>query len=839
MSDQRDPRFDAPRGRPRNQYGGPPPRQGGPAAPRGPQRRQGPPPGSRVPPQRYRADGPPVSSGRRPPPSSPAVPLLTHEDDDPTGIVSGHEAPTAVARRPRGPGGGRGRKKAVSPWRRVRRISYVVLGLLLIGPFVAFVIGWFMFPVPSSQDVALAQVASFKFADGEELATVRPEGENRVAVTLDKVPKHVRDAVLAAEDRSFYSNPGFDFMGIGRAVYEQLTGGVGGGSTVTQQYIKVSTGENDFSLWRKYKEIVLAVKISKEKTKDEILENYLNTIYWGRGASGIQAAAKAYFNKDVGELTVSEGAMLGGIIQSPSRWDPAKNPERSQERWNFVLDGMVEQGWLDKSERATLTFPVLPEVQEKAEGGIPGDDRYHIYERALAELESKGITKDVIDTRGVTITTTVKQPLQAEAVDVEKKQMARQPDNLRSGLVSIDPTSGAILSYYGGTNGLGIDYAGEAFRQPGSSFKPFVLAAALQNLPGFGLGTQLDGTGPRAFPGRSGVVRNVEGAGCASCGATYAMTESINTWFYQLGIEVGPDNVAQAAHQAGIPDDLLDKPSGGIALGDKEVHPIDMASAYATFAAEGVYHEPYIVSRVEAADGEVLYEHEESAGRQVMPQQVARNVIEAMLDVAPHKGYSLAGQQVAAKTGTAQLEGSATDNRDAWFVGFTPSKSTAVWVGSDKSDPIRNAQRRPIYGSGLPGEIWHAFMKTATEDDPSLQFSTFVPMGTPPGNDSIDTSETSSPDDDDDDDEDSDSDEDRDSDSSRSSDDDSSSSSDRNSRSNGFSDDGDSGSSDRPTSDTRDNDTAGSGSGSQRSPGSSSRGQSDPSALENNSGPVG
>jgi membrane peptidoglycan carboxypeptidase len=765
------------------------------------------------------------------------VPLLTHEDDDATSVASGHGAPTAVVGPPGRPGAaGRGRKKKVSPWRRVRRISYVVLGLMLIGPFVAFVVGWFMFPVPSSQDVALSQVATFKFADGEELATVRPEGENRVAVTLDKVPKHVRDAVLSAEDRSFYSNPGFDFMGIGRAVYEQLTGGVGGGSTITQQYIKVSTGDDEFSPWRKYKEIILAVKISKEKTKDQILENYLNTIYWGRGASGIQAAAKAYFNKDVGQLTVSEGAMLAGIIQSPSRWDPAKNPDRSQERWNFVLDGMVEQGWLDKSERDAQTFPVLPEVQEKAEGGIPDDDRYHIYERALGELEAKGITKDIIDTRGVTITTTVKQPLQAEAVDVVKKQMARQPDNLRTGLVSIDPKTGKILSYYGGTNGLGVDYAGEAFRQPGSSFKPFVLAAALQDLPGFGLGTQLDGTGPRSFPGRSGVVRNVEGVSCDQCGATYAMTESINTWFYQLGIEVGPDNVAKAAHQAGIPDDLLPDPSGGIALGDKEVHPVDMASAYATFAAEGVYHEPYIVSRVEAADGEVLYEHEDTGGRQVMPQQVARNVIEAMLNVAPHKGFGLSGQQVAAKTGTAQLEGSSSDNRDAWFVGFTRSKSTAVWVGSDKSDPIRTAQRRPIFGSGLPGEMWHAFMKTATEDDTPEQFSTFVPIGTPPGND-LSTSETSSPDDDDDDDEDSDSDEDRDSDSSRSSDDDSSSSSDRSSQSNNFSGDdngngnGNSGSNDRPTSDTQDSGRAG-------STGSSNRGQSDPSALEN-SGPVG
>ncbi|WP_459214143.1 transglycosylase domain-containing protein [Pseudonocardia sichuanensis] len=768
-------------------YGGPPP-QGRPP------RRPAPPPDSRVPPQRYRADGPPVSSGARQSAYQGGdVPLLTHDEDSgPTAVVGGpapggaavaqHPAPRSETRR------GRTSGKAASPWRRVRRIFYVMLGAALIGPFAAFVVGWLIFPVPTAEQAALTQVATFTFADGQTpIATVRPENGNRVLVTLDKVPEHVREAVLSAEDRSFYSNPGFDLVGIGRAVYNQLTGGSGGGSTVTQQYVKVSTGQDDFSLWRKYKEVILAVKITREQTKDEILENYLNTIYWGRGASGIQAAAQAYFGKNVEDLTISEGAMLAGTIQSPSRWDPAKNPERSQERWAFVLDGMVEQRWITPEERAQQTFPTswLPEAP--AGGGVPDDDRYHIYDRAVEELAAKGITQEQIDTEGLTVTTTVEEPRQKQAVDAVKEKMERQPDNLRSALVSIDPRNGAILAYYGGQNGLGTDYA-MALRQPGSSFKPFVLSAALQSGKGIGLGTEYTGTSPMEFPGRAGAVSNVEGVDCERCNAIEAMTNSINTWFYQLGIEVGPQSVAQAAHQAGIPDDLLPDPTGGIALGDKEVHPVDMASAYATFAAEGVHHEPYIVSRVQAADGRVLYEREDPAGRQAVPPQVARNVVEAMLDVASHTDHALSdGREVAGKTGTVQLQGK--DNKDAWMVGFTPSISTAVWVGSDQSDALRNAQQRPIYGSGLPSDIWQEFMNAALRGEPKETFGPFEPIGEAPSA-APPVSSTQSPDDEEDEDEES-SDGDSDSDSSSDSDSDSDRDSSRSSRDSGDSSDED------------------------------------------------
>jgi membrane peptidoglycan carboxypeptidase len=472
---------------------------------------------------------------------------------------------------------------------------------------------------------------------------------------------------------------------------------------------------------------VIAAKINQEESKDQILENYLNTIYFGRGAYGIQAASQAYFGRDVNTLSPAEGAMLAGLIQSPSKWDPAVDLQGSTQRWNYVLDGMVDQKWLSPADRRAAVFPnALPPSARKT--GIPDNDRGHIVAAVKNELASYGITEQQVNQEGLKVETTVDPKLQQQAADAATKTLDGQPANLRTALVSEDPRTGAVLAYYGGTDGSGFDYA-QTERQPGSSFKPFVLLAGLERNPPIGLGTQFDGGTPQTIAGTK--VENSDGESCPNCDLKTAMTLSINTVFYQLGIQVGPQKVADAAHQAGI-SAPLDKPTGGIAIGDKEVKPGDMASAYATFAADGVYHRPHIVTRVTTSDGRILYDGGVTAPEQRMSQQLARNVTESMLDVASHSQIPLAGgRPVASKTGTVQSSVKGQNN-DAWTVGYTPQLSTAVWVGTDDNSPIKTKQGAPIYGRGVPGQFWQRYMNQALRNEPAQQFSDFEAIGAPP-----------------------------------------------------------------------------------------------------------
>ena len=335
----------------------------------------------------------------------------------------------------------------------------------MLGPVLAFAVGWIFFRVPTPDDATNNQVATISYANGSSLASLVPEQGNRIKVPITQVPLHVQQAVLSAEDRSFYSNLGFDPVGIVRAAFNQATGGSGGGSTITQQYVKNVLVGDEYSLWRKYREVVIAAKISQEQSKEEILGNYLNTIYFGRGAYGIQAAAQSYFDKDVSQLSVSEGAMLAGLIQSPSRWDPAVDRAMSEQRWAFVLDGMVGQNWLPAAERGAQTFPAAIPPQPRR-SGIPDNDRGHIVSAVRAELNSYGITEQQVNQEGLQVTTTIDPRRQDQAVESVERRLRGQPANLRTALVSVDPRTGAVLAYYGGEDGSGFDYA-QTQRQPG------------------------------------------------------------------------------------------------------------------------------------------------------------------------------------------------------------------------------------------------------------------------------------------------------------------------------------------------------------------------------------
>jgi membrane peptidoglycan carboxypeptidase len=610
----------------------------------------------------------------------------------------------------------------------VRRIVLIGLLVSVLMPVLAFVIGWLVFPAPSPVVVAAArkQATTIVASDGKtEVGRYVPEEGNRIVVNLSQVPVHVQNAVLAAEDRSFRSNPGFDIGAIARAAGEQLNGGSGGGSTITQQYIKVVTGHDEYSLLRKFREVIVAAKITKRESKDQILQDYLNTIYLGRGAYGIQAASQAYFGKNVQNLTVSEAAVLAGLIRSPSGLDPATDLAAAQTRWNLVLNGMVEQGWLSPADRAVQRYPkTLPLSQASQALGVPTDDRAHIVDRVVEELGRHGITRTQLAEGGGRILTTIDPRAQQLTRDAVRAELRGQPGNLHSSLVAIDPRSGAVIAYYGGSDGNGFDLAGGPAWSPGSAFKPFTMLAALER--GIGMYSVYAGQSPLVIDGRS--YSNSESINYPKLTLKQAMTQSVNTAFLRLAKDVGAQAIRDAAIQAGIPgaidgkDAMAEPDSGapgiGITLGQYPVHTIDMASGYATFAADGTRHEPFLVREYDNSHGSVEYQHldkPQPAFDQTDPAhnaQLARNVTATLTDVARSSQIPLAGgRQVAAKTGTSQL-GNTGHNSAAWTVGYTPSISTAVWVGDPANSAIKNANGADIFGRSLPGEIWQRFMNS-------------------------------------------------------------------------------------------------------------------------------
>ncbi|MEU2001839.1 transglycosylase domain-containing protein [Rhodococcus sp. NPDC019627] len=631
-------------------------------------------------------------------------------------------------------------KKKSRRWRTVRRVGLGVMALMLVIPLVMFLVSYVQAEVPRPSDMKTNQVATVFAADGAtELAKVIPPEGNRTEIALGEIPQHVRDAVLSAEDRNFYSNPGFSIAGFVRAARDNVLGkeSAGGGSTITQQYVKNVLVGADRNVYRKMRELVISTKMAREWSKDEILAAYLNTIYFGRGAYGIEAASRAYFDKPVGELSVAEGAVLASVIQSPSYLDPEANVDQLQARWNYVLDGMVEMGVLTSQDRSEIEFPAAAPANRPTDANSAPGPEGLIRNQVLRELSDAGISEQTLNTEGLQITTTIDPKAQQAAIDSVHETLEGEDPGLRTAVVSIDPRTGGVRAYYGGEDGAGFDYA-QAPLQTGSSFKVFGLAAALEQ--GIPLSARFS-----SAPLTVGNVQigNVEGESCGTCTIAEATKRSLNTSFYRLmmSLDNGPQAIADAAHKAGIPEFIPGvqgktlsenggEPEGGIVLGQYLSRPIDMASAYATLAASGIYHPPYFVQRVVTADGVVLFDRAPSPGERRLEAAVADNISQALMPVAAYsRGHALAGgRPSAAKTGTAQL-GDTGENKDAWMVGYTPSLSTAVWIGKADATAINNSWGGLIYGSSLPSDIWKGTMDGALEDTDWEEFPWPDPIG--------------------------------------------------------------------------------------------------------------
>ncbi|HST64395.1 MAG TPA: transglycosylase domain-containing protein [Mycobacteriales bacterium] len=638
---------------------------------------------------------------------------------------------------PAGPGATGPGKKRRPRLRTALKIGGLALAVLILLGIGTVGLIYVRTEVPDPNALPTNQIATIYYGDGKNVLA-RVGSQNRSDVKLAQIPEPVRFAVLAAENRSFYTDPGISPTGITRAALNNLKGGdLQGGSTITQQYVKNAFTNGDRTFQRKFKELFVTVKLDKQYSKNQILEWYLNTIYFGRGAYGIQAASQVYFGKPVTKLSVAEGAVLASSIRSPALYDPQAHPVAAKARWQFVLDGMVTMGKLTPADEAKQKYPKVRKKTSSTLDDVKKTWAGHVEDQVLDELDAAGFSQARLNQEGLRVVTTISKRAQDAALNAVKEEFADQksPDpkkQLRQALVAVEPQTGKVLAYYGGSNGLGQDYA-QSWRQAGSAFKPYVLATALtQSLDPetpddkkISVYKNYDGSSPQDFAGTT--VANSEGAQCNPCSVLDAMRRSINTVFYQMGIDAGPSNVAALAHKLGIPPKrdngaptLQEKNGGtaaGISIGQYEVRTIDQAQGFGVFATGGTLHPAHFVDKVIDSGGKVVYSHEDEA-KQVLDSKVANDVTYAMKPVAAASLDPLDdGRDSAAKTGTQQYLDTG-GNSDAWMVGFTPKVSAAVWVGTDKPQAMKTVQGREVYGRTLPGGTWQKFMNAYLDGTP-------------------------------------------------------------------------------------------------------------------------
>jgi penicillin-binding protein 1A len=598
-------------------------------------------------------------------------------------------------------------------------------------------------------------------ADGSLMATLKDE-ENRQPVALDQVPPHVIAAILAVEDSGFFVHDGFDVRGMLRAFQANVeSGGISqGGSTITQQLVKLDELGSEQTLDRKMREIFLASRVEKDLTKEEILHRYLNSVYFGNHAYGIQAAAETYFGVGVQQLDVGQAALLAGIIRNPISDNPARYPERPQARRQVAIDRMVEVGALTPDEAewwtAVPTVPQLHDFLPEANDYFPTEVREQLlndprYAMLGATPEQRGAS---IYHGGLNIYTTFDPVAQAHAMAARDIHLplengvfsqpgvvpdhvpghAGQPNTGSAAIVSIEPATGAVRTMVAGPGFQNLEYnlVTQNQRQVGSSFKTYVLAALMEQ--GYSPQDIINGTAPCLFANPSGTpnpypVGNYADGGGSVGTIVDATTASSNCAFVRLGLIAGVSSVVDMAHRLGIRPETPLNVVPSLPLGVADITPLEMASAYATLANDGIYNPPYLIDRITDRNGNTIYTHTPSPEPRISSQtaRLVTSVLEQNVIGGTGTAARIPGQQVAGKTGTTQ------DGTDGWFVGYTPQLATAVWVGGLYHKFTIRLGGREITGGSYPARIWGSFMNAWQESRPAAPFTPPAPVPARPG----------------------------------------------------------------------------------------------------------
>ena len=619
---------------------------------------------------------------------------------------SGAEAP--IARRPKPSDGGnrptrkrRSRKRGGGRWS-VGRVAYwsAVVGLWLVIATIGGAV-WVGAHLPPIQSLEIPKrPPSIKIVDlqGRLLATRGDMGG--AAVPLKDLPRYVPQAFVAIEDRRFYSHYGIDPIGIARAIVTNILhrGVSQGGSTLTQQLAKNLFLTQERTLSRKVQEVALAAWLERKFSKTQILDLYLNRVYFGAGAYGIEAAAQRYFSKPATKLTVAEAATLAGLVRSPSRLAPTRNPDGAEKRAQVVLAAMMEMKFItDDMAKVALMQPAHA-IKAPGAGsvGYVADWVMDVLDDLIGRVE-----QDIV------VETSVDPTLQAAAEAALVDELAK--NGVKAGVgqgavVALSP-DGAVRALVGGKNYAESQFnrAVAAKRQPGSAFKPFVYLTAIER--GLTPDTVREDK-PIAVKGWHPENYSREYFGPVSL--TKALALSLNTVSVRLTLEFGPTAVMRTAHRLGIASKL--EPNASLALGTSEVSVLELVGAYAAFANGGIAVTPHVVERVRTANGKLLYERKDDSLGRIIEERYA-GMMNAMMQETLLGGTArkaeLPGWPAAGKTGTSQ------DFRDAWFIGYTGHLVTGVWLGNDDSSPTKK-----ITGGGIPVEIWSKFMKAAHQGVP-------------------------------------------------------------------------------------------------------------------------